>query len=115
MHRHGADNLDYGRTAAFITISFAQKFHAFNCRSMKQGIFKLGFLTNRSLVMAVVISGIVQLSAVYLPILQPVFKTKPLFGIDLLIVVLLSLSPLVFGEFFKRLRRGGERKMVAVR
>ena len=88
--------------------------HAFNCRSNTVSI-SLGFMSNPRLVMAVVISGLLQLAAVYIPVFHDIFSTMPLKGMDLLVVVLLSLAPLVFGELRKALRKAFIGRSVPVR
>jgi len=115
MANHGTDNTEFARTAAFLTLSFSQLVHAFNCRSNTQSIFSLGFLSNPKLVIAVVISGLLQLAAVYAPVFHDIFSTRSLKGMDLLVVVVLSLSPLVFGELRKALRRGFSGRPAPVR
>ncbi|HEY3266860.1 MAG TPA: cation-translocating P-type ATPase, partial [Armatimonadota bacterium] len=102
MGRHPGDaGLVYARTATFLTLSFSQLVHAFNCRSATLGLWKVGPFTNPRLVQAVAISAIIQLAAVYVPVFHDVFSTMPLLGRDLATVVALSLSPLAFGEIKK--------------
>jgi Ca2+-transporting ATPase len=110
MDRHpGEVGLVYARTAAFLTISFAQLAHAFNCRSPRRGILQVNALSNWRLLVGVAISAAIQLAAVYVPWLQKIFSTVSLSGPDLVAVVLLSASPLVFGEARKAYLRHVER------
>ena len=69
------EGVDRARTAALATLACSQLFHAFNCRSMRESIFKLKFSTNLQLVGAVVGSFLLQMAVIYVPFLQPIFKT----------------------------------------
>lgn len=77
------------RTMAFTTLVFSQLFHVFDCKSERRGIFEVGIFSNPLLVAAVGISSIMQLSVIYLPFLQAMFKTAALglwqWGIILLV------------------------------
>lgn len=113
MDRHPGDlGLVYARTAAFLTISFTQLVHAFNCRSPRRGIFQMNPFGNPRLIIGVAISALIQLAAVYWPWAQNIFQTVSLSGTDLLVVVLLSLSPAVFSELRKVWLRKVERAPV---
>ncbi|NLB51580.1 MAG: calcium-translocating P-type ATPase, SERCA-type [Syntrophomonadaceae bacterium] len=94
---HGIDELNMARTMALTTLVFAQLFYVFECRSEKFTPFELGFFTNKYLLIAVLISIIMQMSALYLPALQSVFKTTPLAGWQWLLIIALSGS-----KFFLR-------------
>lgn len=71
-------NMLGARTMAFSTLVFSQLFHVFDCKSETRGIFEVGLFSNPYLVAAVLISTLMQLSVVYLPPLQVIFKTAPL-------------------------------------
>ncbi len=92
------------RTAAFIVLSCAQLFHSFNCRSNRESIFKLGFFTNKKLILAVLISFGLQMVVVYQPFLRVIFKTEPLGAIDWCLVILISSFPLWMMEIVKLIR-----------
>lgn len=66
------------RTMAFSTLVFSQLFHVFDCKSEERGIFEVGLFSNLWLVGAVTVSTTMQLCAVYLPFMQPIFKTASL-------------------------------------
>jgi len=113
MDRHPGDlGLTYARTAAFLTISFAQLAHAFNCRSPRRGMFQLNPLSNPRLLAGVAVSALIQIAAVYLPAAQGIFSTVALSGPDLVAVCVLSLSPVVFGEARKAWLRHVEARPV---
>ena len=93
------------RTAAFIVLSCAQLFHSFNCRNEKESIFKIGFFTNKKLILAVVISFLLQMVVVYVPFLQKIFKTENLGMFDWVLVITVSSFPLWAMEIVKIFKR----------
>jgi len=99
------EGIGRARTAAFIVLACSQLFHAFNCRSMTESLFKIGILTNKKLILATVVSFLVQMLAVYVPLLQKVFKTEPLGGFDWLLVIAISSLPLWAMEIVKKLNQ----------
>jgi Ca2+-transporting ATPase len=99
------EGLERARTAALATLACSQLFHAFNCRSMRDSIFKLRFSTNLRLVGAVVLSFLLQMAVIYVPFLQPVFKTEALSLLDLGMIMAFSTLPLWTMELVKALNR----------
>jgi len=97
--------LEEARTMAFLTMAFSQLIHAFNVRSFKQSLFTIGIGTNRPLVYAFLVSAGLQLAVVNVPFLREIFKTALLRGTDLLVVLLLCLTPLAIEEIVKFFRR----------
>ena len=93
------------RTAAFMVLAVSQLFHAFNCRSSTQSLFKLGLFTNRPLLAAVLISLALQVMVEELPFLRTVFKVEALTWGEWGIVVLLSSLPLWIMELAKLIVR----------
>ncbi|MGB9836974.1 MAG: cation transporting ATPase C-terminal domain-containing protein, partial [Candidatus Saccharicenans sp.] len=93
------------RTAAFIVLSVAQLFHALNSRSQMKSIFELGFFSNPKLLGAITLSLLLQLSVVYLPFLQKIFKTQNLTVFDWLLVFALSSLSLWMMEIIKLLNK----------
>lgn len=71
-------NLVLSRTMAFATLVFSQLFHVFDCKSEKYSPFEVGFLSNPYLLVAVCISILMEMAVIYVPLLQPIFKTAPL-------------------------------------
>lgn len=93
------------RTAAFIVLSCSQLFHSFNCRSMTESLFKIGLFTNKKLILATLISFLLQMAVVYIPFLQGIFKTEPLSLYDWFLVIGISSLPLWFMEIWKKIGR----------
>jgi P-type Ca2+ transporter type 2C len=99
------EGLERARTACFIVLSCSQLFHSFNCRSLRDSIFILGFFTNSRLLWATFISFLLQMSVVYIPALQVIFKTSPLGWSDWLMVLTISSFPLWAMEIIKLINR----------
>jgi Ca2+-transporting ATPase len=76
-------------------------FHALNCRSETRSIFELGIFSNRAIWGAFAIGVALVAMALYVPALNPIFKTEPLDLRDIIVVVILSIVPLVGGEVLK--------------
>ena len=95
------ESLARARTAAFVVLACSQLFHAFNCRSSTESIFKLGFFSNMQLVWATLFSFGLQIGVVYLPFLQKIFKTENLSAFDWMLVIGLSSLPLWAMEIVK--------------
>jgi Ca2+-transporting ATPase len=93
------------RTVALAVLSCSQLFHAFNCRSMKVSIFRLGVFSNPSLVLATGSSFLLQLSIIYMPFFQTIFKTQALGLLDLGLIMAFSSLPLWAMELVKSVNR----------
>ena len=90
---------------ALAVLTCSQLFHSFNCRSMKTSLFRLGVFSNPQLVLANGGSFLLQLAIIYVPALQPVFKTQALGLADLGIILLFSSLPFWAMEVIKTLNR----------
>jgi P-type Ca2+ transporter type 2C len=99
------EGIDRARTACFIVLSCSQLFHSYNCRSQRDSIFILGFFTNSKLIWATLISFVLQISVVYIPALQVIFKTQSLTGTDWILVLVISSFPLLAMEIVKLIAR----------
>jgi|LNFM01.1.fsa_nt_gb Ca2+-transporting ATPase len=92
-------------TMVFTILALGPLVHAFNCRSEDESIFKLGFTTNKLLVLAVLVSATVHMLAIAIPALQPVFKANQVWeGRELALVLGMSLLPLPLIELIKAVR-----------
>jgi len=97
------------RTMVFTLIVMFEMFNAFNCRSERHSLLKIGFTKNRFLLMAVASSILLQLAVIYVPFLQVIFETAPLDAYDWALVTLLSATVIVTVEASKRMGREVER------
>ncbi|MBI9051325.1 MAG: cation-translocating P-type ATPase [Anaerolineaceae bacterium] len=82
------------QTMVFTTLTLAQMGNAFASRSQRDSIFRQGFLSNKLMFGAVLLTFIMQMAVVYFPPLQSIFKTTPLHFTELM--VSLGASVLVF-------------------
>ena len=99
------EGLGRARTAAFIVLSVSELFHALNSRHQMKSIFELGFFTNLKLIYALLISLFLQLSVVYIPFMQKIFKTESLTAFDWVLVIIFSSLPLWAMELVKWLNK----------
>ncbi len=91
-----------GQLAAFMVLGLSPLFHAFNCRSFRSSIFQVGPLRNRVLLLAVTVSGLVQMATVLVPPLRPIFRTTAELGqVGWGLVLVAALAPLPAVEIFK--------------
>jgi len=67
--------MELARTMAFTTLVLAQLFYVFECRSERYSPFELGIFKNKFLAAAVSCSIFMQISVIYLPVLQKIFNT----------------------------------------
>jgi Ca2+-transporting ATPase len=100
------DNQQNWQTMLFTTLTVSQMGHVLAIRSERDSLFKIGVMSNRPLLGAVVLTVLLQVSLVYIPPLQEIFKTVALSAKDL--AICLSVSSIVFCcvEIEKWLRRG---------
>jgi Ca2+-transporting ATPase len=108
--------LDAGRgmleaqALCFLTLVMIQFFKAYNFRSDKQSIFKIGFFKNRWLNITILWEIALLVVIVYVPALQGSFHTFNLSGFDWLLVFLLAATVFPVLELTKAIFRWRERK-----
>jgi Ca2+-transporting ATPase len=82
-------------TIAFTVFVMFQIFNVFNCKS------KTGF-SNRSLLIAVAASFLLQVMVIYIPFLQGIFKTTAISGLDWILIVLVASVILISEKIIAR-------------
>lgn len=92
-------------TVAFAVLNLSQLVYAFNARSTRVSVTKLGLLTNRPMLAAFLAAGSLLAVVFLVPSLKAVFDVAALTGRQWLLVALLSLAPLVIGEIRKLMGR----------
>jgi len=97
--------LGQARTAAFVVLVCSELFRSFSFRSMTESVFKVGFFANMKLIYAVLLSFLLQMSIVYIPFLQTIFKTEPLGVTTWVLMVVLSSLPFWSMEFMKAITK----------
>lgn len=95
---------------AFMTLALAQVFHAFSARSQSRSAFTRRLFTNGWLWAAVAICVLLQIAAVYLPLLQRVLHTVPPTARDWGVITMCALAPVAVVEVEKGVRRGLRRR-----
>jgi P-type Ca2+ transporter type 2C len=93
--------LDQARTTAFCTIVGFQWFNALNSRSTHFSVFKIGFFSNRWLMIGIPAAIVLQLLVIYTPPLQNLFHTVPLNASQWGIVIGVSSSIWILEEIRK--------------
>jgi magnesium-transporting ATPase (P-type) len=88
----------------------AQVGAVFACRSERASIFKIGFTTNRLVLIGIAVELVLLALLVYVPFLQPIFNTAPLDGIDWLYVFAWAPVILIADELRKAFLRRRESK-----
>jgi len=100
---------DFAMTAAFLTISMCEIFHAFNMRSRRQSVFTLR-KHNKLLWGAMALSLILTLLIIYVPQLSEVFSLAPLTVKELAVSLGLSVSIIPIVEAVKAIQRKKEKR-----
>lgn len=95
------NSLELARTYAFVTLITAELFRAYSARSEKYTLRRIGFLTNGSMNIALIVSYGLLLLVMLVPSLQEIFNTAPLHLKDWDLIIIFSLMPLLFGEITK--------------
>ncbi|ACB35551.1 ATPase, P-type (transporting), HAD superfamily, subfamily IC [Leptothrix cholodnii SP-6] len=71
------------QTMVFTVLTLAQMAHLMAIRSEGQSIISLGLRSNRPLLGAVALTFALQMAVIYVPVLQPIFRTEALSGAEL--------------------------------
>jgi len=100
IHTYGPEG-GPAETIAFATLSMAQIFHAFNCRSEARSLFHVGFFSNRWLLAAIALTIGLLLLSFYAPFMQRVLDTRPLGSTDWQVVLGCATIPVVVVEIVK--------------
>jgi Ca2+-transporting ATPase len=95
------------QSMTFTVLTLSQMGHVLAIRSERDSLFTQGPLSNLPLLGAVLLTLVLQMAVLYVPWLNPIFKTEPLSAAELLLC--LALSSIVFFavEMEKAVRRRG--------
>jgi len=97
------------QTLIFTLVVISLMFNAFNWRSDRLSVFSLGIFTNRPLIYAILSTVLLQLAAIYVPVLQTAFRTVPLSLSDWGMIIPLASTTLIVMEVAKYLERRAHR------
>jgi len=93
------------QTMVFTVLCLSQMGHVLAIRSEKESFFSQGALSNKPLLGAVLLTFGLQMATVYVPFLNPIFKTEPLSAEELTITILLSSIVFLAVEIEKTVKR----------
>jgi Ca2+-transporting ATPase len=82
------------QTMVFTVLCLSQMGHVLAIRSARESLFTQGMFTNRPLAGAFLVTFVLQMATIYVPQLNPIFKTEPLSLPELMLT--LALSSVVF-------------------
>jgi len=88
-------SLDKARTMAFMVATMRELIIVWNCRSEKHNAFKVGFRSNRFLLIAVIGSLLLTASLCYIPVLSSLFHVVPLGITDWILISMVACSGLL--------------------
>ena len=95
------ENLDQARTLAFTGLVVFETINVLNFRSLHAPLPAVGLLSNPWLLLALAITILVQIAAIYTPFLQSLLGTAPLSLEDWILLVLVGVPILLAGEAYK--------------
>ncbi|MEO8655456.1 MAG: cation-translocating P-type ATPase C-terminal domain-containing protein, partial [Ramlibacter sp.] len=75
------------QTMVFTALTFGQMAHVLAIRSEGEPLWRLGLRSNKPLLGAVVLTFGLQLATIYVPALNPIFKTQPLTAVELALCI----------------------------
>jgi len=78
------------QTMVFTVLSLSQMGHVLAIRSDTESLFNLGIFSNKPLLGAVLLTFALQMATIYVPVLNPIFRTAPLTSSELAVTLMLS-------------------------
>ncbi|NIM47448.1 MAG: HAD-IC family P-type ATPase [Candidatus Aenigmarchaeota archaeon] len=93
------------RTVAFVVMAFTQLFNVLNMRSLRKSIFKIGFFTNKYVIVSLLVSIILLVMVIFIPFFQNMFQFVSLSLVELLLIFTLSSMVFWFGELYKFIKK----------
>lgn len=94
------DNAERARAMTFCVV-YAELFRALAARSQRYTLWQLGFWTNPHLLLAIAVSGMLQLSVAVFPFPQRIFDVPAHEALEWLAIVALALTPVTVIEIGK--------------
>ncbi len=98
------------QTMVFTVLCLSQMGHVLAIRSEEESFFRRGALSNKPLIGAVLLTIALQMATIYVPFLNPIFKTAPLTAGELVLTVLLSSIVFWAVEIEKTIKRSKRNK-----
>ncbi|MGA8783836.1 MAG: cation-translocating P-type ATPase, partial [Polaromonas sp.] len=92
------------QTMVFTVLTLGQMAHVLAIRSERDPLWRIGIASNRPLLGAVLLTFALQMATIYVPVLNPIFKTQPLSPFELAICLAASLLVYLVVEIEKAWR-----------
>jgi Ca2+-transporting ATPase len=102
------------QTMVFTVLCLSQMGHVLAIRSERESLFSQGLFSNKPLVGAFLLTLVLQMATIYVPLLNPVFKTEPLTAAELGFTLVMSSVVFVAVEVEKFFLRRRDRRAPAV-
>lgn len=93
------------QTMTFSVLCFSQMGHVISIRSERDSLFKIGLFSNMPLLGALILTISLQLTIIYVPFFNTIFKTQPLTFNELTITILTSSIVFIAVEIEKYIKR----------
>jgi Ca2+-transporting ATPase len=93
------------QTMVFTVLTISQLVHVMAIRSEKESLFSIGLFSNRPMTLTIIFTFMLQMATIYVPALNPIFKTEPLDGSELAACLVISSVVLLAVEVEKWLMR----------
>lgn len=90
--------IDEARTMTLLVLAAFQWFNAYNVRSETKSIFQMNLFGNKALVLAFITVVILQILAIYHPIMQPLLKTTHIEPYSWIFALIVGISALATDE-----------------
>jgi Ca2+-transporting ATPase len=95
------------QTMVFTVLCLSQLGHVLAIRSEKESLFAQGLFSNKPLLGAILLTFLLQMATIYVPFLNPIFKTAPLTPGELALTLALSCAVFFAVEVEKLFKRKG--------
>lgn len=95
------ESITHARSIVFTTLILSELLRALSNRSIDRNLWEIGLFTNKKMLGALLISGLLLIFVLYVPIAHILFDTFSLGFKDWEIVLMFSFIPLVVGEGWK--------------
>jgi Ca2+-transporting ATPase len=100
-----ANGVAHGQTMVFTVLCLSQMALVLAIRSERESLFRQGLFSNRPLAGAFLLTLALQMATIYIPALNPIFKTQPLTLAELGLALAMSAVVFVAVEIEKLVRR----------
>lgn len=95
------------QTMVFTVLTLSQLAHVMAIRSEKESLLSIGFFSNRAMAATIFVTFVLQMATIYVPALNPVFRTQPLSAGELALCLVFSSVVFFAVEIEKWLVRRG--------